>query len=367
MVKEYLQAMFLIFMAEMGDKTQILAMAFATQYKTRQVLLGVLIGSFLNHGIAVAVGAYLSNLIPINTIQIIAGFAFIAFALWTLKNEKDEDEEIRNKFGPIITVALAFFIGELGDKTQLTAITLSTDAVFPIFILLGTVSGMILTSGVGIFIGSKLGDRIPELTIKIVSAAIFLFFGFIKLLNTLPSNLLTPVNIMVFMIILGLSIYITLIPRIKAKKEGRSTVLQEVALTLYRYKHHLKENIDRICLGEGHCGKCQGQYCVIGYTKGLLEDNPHIEEPKFSSSINKDFKEEEVINGLAISLIYLNEAENIDDKDKEIINRVRLSLERILFNRELIFKNLSTYLSQIKDINPNITVKIMERVNELKK
>src|SRR5690606_22932798 len=147
-------------MAEMGDKTQILAMAFATQYQVKKVLMGVFLGSLLNHGIAVALGSYLSSVIPINTIQIIAGISFVGFALWTLKNDDDDEEEgdSKGKFGPVFTVAMAFFIGELGDKTQLTAITLSVDASYPVFILLGTVSGMILTSSLGIYVGSKIGN-----------------------------------------------------------------------------------------------------------------------------------------------------------------------------------------------------------------
>jgi putative Ca2+/H+ antiporter (TMEM165/GDT1 family) len=146
MLQEYLKALFLIIMAEMGDKTQILAMAFATRFKVKSVLLGIFAGSFLNHGLAVILGAYLSKFIPVNTIQIIAGFSFIGFALWTLRAEEDDEEEnTRENFGPMVTVAIAFFVGELGDKTQLTAITLSSDANYPLFILLGTVSGMVIS------------------------------------------------------------------------------------------------------------------------------------------------------------------------------------------------------------------------------
>src|SRR5690554_824047 len=109
MIQEYIRALLLIFMAEMGDKTQILAMAFATQYNIGQVLTGVLIGSTLNHGMAVILGALLSSIIPLNAIQIIAGFSFIGFALWTLKFEEEKDEETkRKKVGPIVTVAIAF-------------------------------------------------------------------------------------------------------------------------------------------------------------------------------------------------------------------------------------------------------------------
>jgi putative Ca2+/H+ antiporter (TMEM165/GDT1 family) len=115
-----LKAFMLIFVAEMGDKTQILAMAFATKYPVKKVLLGIFIGAFLNHGLAVLFGSYLSQIIPISSLQIIAGFAFVGFALWTLYSDDEEEEETKKyKLGPIFTVSLAFFLGELGDKTQL--------------------------------------------------------------------------------------------------------------------------------------------------------------------------------------------------------------------------------------------------------
>ena len=129
MFQEILKAFTLIFIAEMGDKTQILAMAFATRYPVKKVLLGIGIGAFLNHGLAVLLGSLLSNFIPINTLQLVAGIAFVGFAIWSLKIEEDDEEETpKFQLGPVVTIALAFFIGELGDKTQLTAITLASDS-----------------------------------------------------------------------------------------------------------------------------------------------------------------------------------------------------------------------------------------------
>ncbi|HHT65930.1 MAG TPA: TMEM165/GDT1 family protein, partial [Clostridiales bacterium] len=158
MLHELFESFLLVFLAEMGDKSQLLAMTFAARYPIRKVLLGVLIGALLNDGLAVLLGSLVSTLLPIKTIQIVAGFTFIAFALWTLKpdGEEDESSEHKMKLGPVLTVAIAYFIGEFGDKTQLTAITLASQAVFPVMILAGTVSGMILTGGIGIWIGRKL-------------------------------------------------------------------------------------------------------------------------------------------------------------------------------------------------------------------
>jgi len=189
MVQEMIKAFLLIFVAEMGDKTQILAMAFATRFPVRKVLMGIGLGVFLNHGLAVVLGSYLSQVVPINTIQMIAGAAFVGFALWTLKPEEEEEEkETRMKFGPAATVALAFFMGELGDKTQLTAITLAADASYPFMVLLGTVSGMVATGALGIIIGRKLGDKIPEVGIKLLAASIFMFSDFRSCIRQYPAS-----------------------------------------------------------------------------------------------------------------------------------------------------------------------------------
>lgn len=188
-----IRAFLLIFVAELGDKTQILAMAFATRYPVRKVLHGIGIGAFLNHGLAVALGAYLSRLVPVNTIQMIAGAAFVGFALWTLKVDEEEEEgEPRLHLGATATVALAFFLGELGDKTQLTAITLAADAEHPWQVLAGTVLGMVATGGLGIVVGKKLGDKVPEIGVKLIAASVFMLFGLQKLYQTAPPQYLRP-------------------------------------------------------------------------------------------------------------------------------------------------------------------------------
>src|SRR5690554_3359251 len=154
MLTELIKASLLIFLAELGDKTQILAMAFALQYSVFQVLTGVALGSFLNHGLAVIIGSYLSNLIPISALRLGSALLFLAFGFWSLWSEEEHLNSDRKALGsPIVVVALAFFLGELGDKTQLTAIALASNAVFPAAVLAGTVLGMVLTSLGGIYVG----------------------------------------------------------------------------------------------------------------------------------------------------------------------------------------------------------------------
>lgn len=167
-------------LAEMGDKTQLLAMAFATRYKASKVLIGVFIATILNHALAVALGTLITKIHSIEVwIQAIAALSFILFGLWTIRGDQLEGEDKRNsRFGAIATVAIAFFIAELGDKTQLTTIALATQfPSHPGMILLGTTTGMIIADAIGICVGVVMCKKIPERTIKIFSAAIFILFG----------------------------------------------------------------------------------------------------------------------------------------------------------------------------------------------
>jgi Ca2+/H+ antiporter, TMEM165/GDT1 family len=374
MFEELLKAFLFIFMAEMGDKTQILAMTFATQYRTSKVLAGVFIGSTLNHGLAVILGVYLSSLININVIQLIAAGAFIGFSLWTLKKDDNEDGEEgkKNTFGPVATVAMAFFIGELGDKTQLTAVTLATDARFPLFILMGTVAGMIATSAMGIFVGSRLGKKIPEHAIKFGAAAIFMFFGVLKLFENAPKELLTPINIIVFFTALILAVYLLVKPSIQDIKNKRITPLKEAAEAIYIKR--MKDAVEKICLGTNDCGGCGDNKCLIRYIKSavnvseasagyiLPEDMNKLPE---HTRENKNFDYNKVREGLIAAV-----QASIECCKKQnyncLANKSREALEVIYFGETIPFKgDLNSYLDLIrkkdKIIADEIAVSIIEK------
>ncbi|HEX2944918.1 MAG TPA: TMEM165/GDT1 family protein [Clostridia bacterium] len=171
-----------VVLAEMGDKTQLLAMAFATKYKASKVLIGVFLATVLNHGLAVAIGNFITRFESAQVwIQGIASLSFIFFGLWTIRGDKLEGEENKvSKFGAIATVAIAFFLAEMGDKTQLATIALATRfPTSPAGILMGTTTGMLIADGIGIIVGVVLCKKIPERTIKLVSAGVFVFFGFL--------------------------------------------------------------------------------------------------------------------------------------------------------------------------------------------
>ena len=135
-----------VFLAEMGDKTQLLVMAFAAKYHWRPVLGGMFLGILAVHSLAVAAGNVVGSYLSPELMQGVAGAAFLLFGFWTLRAE-DEDEEAHDSVhSPLWTVAAAFFVGEMGDKTQFAAMTMA--AAYPSWqlVLMGAVLGMVLIS-----------------------------------------------------------------------------------------------------------------------------------------------------------------------------------------------------------------------------
>jgi putative Ca2+/H+ antiporter (TMEM165/GDT1 family) len=167
-----------VLLAEMGDKTQLLAMAFAAKYSPYKVLIAVFLATLLNHSLAVLTGHFLTAVIPVDVISLIAALSFIAFGLWTIRGDKLEGEENRKSgFGPVITVGIAFFLAEMGDKTQLATISLAVEYQNMLGVLMGTTLAMVTADAAGIIIGIMMRKRIPEKTIKWFSAVIFILFG----------------------------------------------------------------------------------------------------------------------------------------------------------------------------------------------
>lgn len=176
-MEAFLSSTIFVVLAEMGDKTQLLGMAFATKFKARVVLAGVLVATLLNHLLAVIVGDYITKFVPMNTIQLVAALSFVFFGLWTIRGDSLEDEDKKDYFTPFWTVTIAFFIAEMGDKTQLAAVALAAKyhALVPVW--LGTTVGMMISNIIGIVVGVVLGKNIPEKLVKVVSAGIFILFG----------------------------------------------------------------------------------------------------------------------------------------------------------------------------------------------
>jgi Ca2+/H+ antiporter, TMEM165/GDT1 family len=194
-VTAYITSLAFVVLAEMGDKTQLLAMAFASRYRWQTVLWGVFVATLANHLLAVLVGHYLSAIVPLNYVKIAAAASFIVFGFWTLRGDKLQDEDKRFTYGPFWTVAIAFFVAEMGDKTQLATVALATEYKSIIQVWLGTTSGMLIADAVGIVVGVVLGRRIPERAVKWCAASIFIIFGIWGLYEGLPKDLWTPPTI----------------------------------------------------------------------------------------------------------------------------------------------------------------------------
>ena len=179
-------------LAEMGDKTQLLAMAFAARFPAKTVLAGVLVATLVNHLLAVMAGSWLTNIIPLEYVQIAASASFILFGLWTLRGDALEGEDKKYKFNPFWTVAVGFFFAEMGDKTQLATVALAAKYQSIIPVWMGTTAAMLAADAFGIIVGVVLGKRIPERFVKWFAAAIFILFGIIGLYDALPGRFLTP-------------------------------------------------------------------------------------------------------------------------------------------------------------------------------
>lgn len=209
MIYEFLKAFSLIFISEIGDKTQILLMTCAARYTIMQVLVGIFIGVALNHGLAIAIGMYLSNIIEGEIIHACAGAIFIVFGLYSYREEPEEKQKKMFCCGPVLAVAGTFFLGELGDKTQLTALTVAMDSDNPFLILSGSIAAMISVGFIGIIIGTTLTKKVPSYIIKIISGTIFIIFGLVKIFSVSDLFVCNPINQGIILIgIFLISIYL---------------------------------------------------------------------------------------------------------------------------------------------------------------
>ncbi|WP_392466454.1 TMEM165/GDT1 family protein [Arsenicicoccus cauae] len=177
-----------IFAAELGDKSQLMAMTFAARYRARDVLLGITAATALVHLASVGIGYAIGDVFADaqGAIQVVAGIAFLAFAAWTLRGDEltdDEAAKARNSRGmALLAVGTAFFLAELGDKTMLATITLATqEGWFGTWV--GSTLGMVAADALAIGAGALLGRKLPERTIKIGAALLFLAFGVVMVVS----------------------------------------------------------------------------------------------------------------------------------------------------------------------------------------
>jgi Ca2+/H+ antiporter, TMEM165/GDT1 family len=176
----------LVFIAELGDKTQLVALGFGARHRLGPVLVGVTIGYALVNLLSVAVGGVLGVAFPERAVRIGGGVLFLAFAVWTLRSGAGADDDapgiegtepvVRGSWGLIASVAGAMFVAELGDKTMLATATLASQGS-PVLVWVGATIGIVASGALGVVIGRTVGRRLPERVTRYVSAGLFAVFG----------------------------------------------------------------------------------------------------------------------------------------------------------------------------------------------
>lgn len=169
-----------VFLAEIGDKTQLVAASLATRFRPWPVFAGVVLAQMLSQALAVVVGGLLGSALPTAPLGIVAGLAFLGFAAWTFRADDDDgeaDETLRiGGRSVVVSVALAMFVAELGDKTMLATAALATQAD-PVWTWVGATLGVVAAGGVAVLAGNALGQRLSGRVVRLVSAGAFAVFG----------------------------------------------------------------------------------------------------------------------------------------------------------------------------------------------
>jgi Ca2+/H+ antiporter, TMEM165/GDT1 family len=179
-INAFVLAFGVILLAELGDKSQLIALAFASRYPAGTVLAAVSAATLLVHAGSVLLGTTFALALPTAVIQVVAGLAFFVFAAWTIRGDTlSEDDTLRaRRTGgwAFLTIGTAFFLAELGDKTMLATVTLATTEE-PWGTWLGSTAGMVFADAIAIAIGAILGTRLPDRAIKVLAAVSFVIFG----------------------------------------------------------------------------------------------------------------------------------------------------------------------------------------------
>ena len=167
-------------LAEIGDKTQLLAFILAARFKKPvPIIAGILVATLINHGLAGALGAWITSVLSPDVMRWILGVSFIGMAVWTLVPDKIEEEEtqIAKRFGVFGATLITFFLAEMGDKTQIATVAMAAHYAAPLMVVIGTTLGMLIADVPAVFAGDKLANRIPMKLVHSIAAAIFALLG----------------------------------------------------------------------------------------------------------------------------------------------------------------------------------------------
>jgi putative Ca2+/H+ antiporter (TMEM165/GDT1 family) len=177
---------FVVAAAEIGDKTQLLSLLLAARYKKPwPIIAGILIATILNHALAAAVGAWISHAFDPRWLRWGVGASFLLIALWALKPDKlDADEAPRTHGSVFVVTLLAFFLAEMGDKTQIATVLLAAKYQALLAVISGTTLGMMIANVPAVLLGNRLAQRIPFTAVRYAAAAIFAVLGIAAILGT---------------------------------------------------------------------------------------------------------------------------------------------------------------------------------------
>ena len=173
-------------LAEIGDKTQLLAFILAARFKKPlPIVAGILCATLVNHGLAGALGAWITSVANPEVMRWMLGLSFIGMAIWTMIPDKVEEEEtqVAKHFGVFGATLVTFFLAEMGDKTQLATVALAAHYGTPVMVIAGTTLGMLIADIPAVFIGNKFANNIPMKLVHSVAAAIFAAMGLLTLLK----------------------------------------------------------------------------------------------------------------------------------------------------------------------------------------
>lgn len=173
-------------LAEIGDKTQLLAFILAARFKKPMpIIAGILVATIFNHGMAGALGAWITAMVSPDILRWVLAASFLGMAAWTLIPDKIEEEEtqVAQRFGVFGTTLITFFLAEMGDKTQIATVAMAAHYPNPILVVIGTTLGMLIADVPAVFAGDKLAAKIPMKLVHTIAAAIFAVLGVATLLG----------------------------------------------------------------------------------------------------------------------------------------------------------------------------------------
>lgn len=173
-------------LAEIGDKTQLLAFILAARFKKPlPIIAGILAATLVNHGLAGALGAWITSAIKPELLRWVLGASFIGMAIWTMiPDEIEEDEtQVAKRFGVFGATLITFFLAEMGDKTQIATVAMAAHYATPVWVVIGTTLGMLIADVPAVFVGDKLANKIPMKLVHAIAAAVFAVLGIATLLG----------------------------------------------------------------------------------------------------------------------------------------------------------------------------------------